>query len=177
MVRRLHGGGGKRGGAAEVIDPAQPICTHGSMLSYGRATVVSVASIRWGAMPHFVAPVEGENDGKLTTESSEHLHRIMTASERLRGPITEAPADEQAVLRELPLTSVELAGLLREMLPTYPNPLRSSRKEPPDVPAHAPGDGIFRNGRRPGYGAQSRSAHGLTNRSGIGTQQRHQVLD
>ncbi len=57
----------------------------------------------------------------LRKQAKEALAMISTSAERMEALITDALAYSQSVRQELPLTDVEMGGLLRGMLDSYPD--------------------------------------------------------
>jgi len=73
------------------------------------------------AMRGFAQMLEEECAGSLPGEGLEYLRRIQAASDRMDRLITDALEYNKIAREELPLTPVDLASMLREMVDTYPN--------------------------------------------------------
>ncbi len=73
------------------------------------------------AMQGFTSILEEECAGCIQTQCLEYFRRIREASNRLDQLITDALNYNQVVREEIPLTPVELGGLLRGLTETYPN--------------------------------------------------------
>ena len=73
------------------------------------------------AMQGFAQLMLGECVGCRAGEGLEYLRRIQTACGHLDQLITDALDYNKVARQELPLAPVDLAGLIREMVDTYPN--------------------------------------------------------